>query len=720
MPTSLSRAEHGGGRESARAGRGPAAQKRSPERPGGPAAAPPRLDPGVLESLQRSAGNAAVAAMVARSAASGDGAEREPGRGNAVRDVLRTPGRPLEGPLREEMEARLGADFSDVRVHTGAVAGRSARAVGARAYTSGSHVVIGDGGADKHTLAHELTHVVQQRQGPVAGTDRGDGLRVSDPSDRFERAAEANARRVMSGPVPVARAADETGAAASGCSGSAGAAGPAAAAGVRVQRLVGFEAELSLPSFGQGSLQGLNPVEGRQPDPVIGAFFNGGVPYGRRLLNEGNLSLLTDHNVLSRKAAAVHRVLAGLVGPDSVPAVGKPQQASLSNLEYVTAPFDEMAPGSDRAVQELAQQIEAHAQAMIGQNPQQRALQIPGTTQYATGLPLTELRAWLGPRLFADTALQAAISDFQSSVQWEFYVQATVGVVPSGLPSLYSFQGGVDHGSRRRPGNEHIADAWTHAARTVAASLGRLREIAPRLAGRPLEGGDQEALTGTLAMGLSYAIGTAMVEGGARGANSTTKNAVPLLLKLANLGALRQTSTTDTLRSFTIPDAQIKELAQWFHATFAETNTSFWQKMVASYPDDRAKPREPIYGHGESGVANTEQMLRSLLHGDTDFPVVAPGKALERPDEPSPVVAPYLGGQKAAPVEMRWISQRATGPGQLWPMFKTVLDEARKANLGGSGMPANEAQAVWQQAMDQGVAAAGAAGAPVGDMMDLA
>ncbi|MFH7340547.1 DUF4157 domain-containing protein [Streptomyces sp. KHY 26] len=485
MPTSLSRAERGGGRESARAGRGPAAGKRSPERPGGPVTAPPVLGPGALESLQRSAGNAAVAAMVARSAASGGAAEPEPGRGDAVRDVLRAPGRPLDGPLREEMEARLGADFSDVRVHTGAAAGRSARAVGARAYTSGSHVVLGDGGADKHTLAHELTHVVQQRRGPVAGTDRGDGLRVSDPSDRFERAAEANARRVMSGPVPVARAAGEAGGGASGCSGPAGAGAPA---GASVQRLVGFEAELSLPSFGQGSLHGLNPVEGRQPDPVIGAFFNGGVPYGQRLLNEANLSLLTDHNVLSRKAAAIHRVLAGLVGPDSVPAVGKPQQSSLSNLEYVTAPFDEMAPGSDRAVQELAQRIEAHAQAMIGQDPQHKALQIPGTTQYGTGLPLAELQAWLGPRLFADTALQAAIADFQSSVQWEFYVQATVGVVPSGLPSLYSFQGGVDHGSRRLPGNEHIADAWTHAARTVATSLGRLREIAPQLAGLPAGG----------------------------------------------------------------------------------------------------------------------------------------------------------------------------------------------------------------------------------------
>ncbi|UUU37075.1 DUF4157 domain-containing protein [Streptomyces sp. CA-210063] len=116
---------------------------------------------------------------------------------SAVHDVLRTSGRPLDDDTRTDMEARLGADFSDVRIHNDAAAKASAAEVGARAYTSGHHVVLGDGGGDRHTLAHELTHVIQQRQGPVAGTDTGNGLKVSDPSDRFEREAEANAGRAL-------------------------------------------------------------------------------------------------------------------------------------------------------------------------------------------------------------------------------------------------------------------------------------------------------------------------------------------------------------------------------------------------------------------------------------------------------------------------------------------------------------------------------------------
>jgi hypothetical protein len=123
---------------------------------------------------------------------------------STVHEVLRSPGEPLAEPLRAEMEARLGADFSDVRMHTDPAARRSAQEVDARAYTSGSHIVVGEGGADKHTLAHELTHVIQQRAGAVAGTETVGGLSISDPADRFERAAEANAAEAMSRPVPAA------------------------------------------------------------------------------------------------------------------------------------------------------------------------------------------------------------------------------------------------------------------------------------------------------------------------------------------------------------------------------------------------------------------------------------------------------------------------------------------------------------------------------------
>ncbi|MFF8031538.1 DUF4157 domain-containing protein [Streptomyces sp. NPDC016626] len=198
MRTSRSRAGQQDDNERTSA-HGPAAGRRAAS---GGAAVPPPLTADALRAAQRGAGNAAVTGMIARRARPAS-APDAPATG--VHEVLRSTGRPLAEPVRREMETRLGADFSDVRLHTGATARRSAADIGARAYTSGSHIVIGDGGGDKHTLAHELTHVVQQRTGPVAGTDHGDGLRVSDPSDRFEREAESNARRVMSGAAPTTR-----------------------------------------------------------------------------------------------------------------------------------------------------------------------------------------------------------------------------------------------------------------------------------------------------------------------------------------------------------------------------------------------------------------------------------------------------------------------------------------------------------------------------------
>ncbi len=78
-------------------------------------------------------------------------------------------GHPLPSDLREDMESRFDAGFGDVRLHTGASAAQAAKSVAARAFTVGSDVVFGDGESSfsslegRRLLAHELTHVLQQR-----------------------------------------------------------------------------------------------------------------------------------------------------------------------------------------------------------------------------------------------------------------------------------------------------------------------------------------------------------------------------------------------------------------------------------------------------------------------------------------------------------------------------------------------------------------------------
>ncbi|MEV4758120.1 DUF4157 domain-containing protein [Micromonospora sp. NPDC049559] len=152
-----------------------------------------------LLGLQRAVGNAGVSELMEPTE------ERSP-----VHDVVNSGGgSPLAPEVRADMESRFGGqDFGDVRVHTDGAAHESAKSVNAQAYTVGSNIVFQRDTYDpasstgQHMLAHELTHVVQQRSGPVDGTDTGGGVKVSDPSDRFEREAVANADRLMSSPTP--------------------------------------------------------------------------------------------------------------------------------------------------------------------------------------------------------------------------------------------------------------------------------------------------------------------------------------------------------------------------------------------------------------------------------------------------------------------------------------------------------------------------------------
>lgn len=87
-----------------------------------------------------------------------------------VREVLRTPGQPLDSASRAYFEPRFGADFSRIRVHHDARAAASANAIGASAYTAGNHA----------------PH------------------RLGDPHDRAELDADAMAARAMTEPQPAA------------------------------------------------------------------------------------------------------------------------------------------------------------------------------------------------------------------------------------------------------------------------------------------------------------------------------------------------------------------------------------------------------------------------------------------------------------------------------------------------------------------------------------
>ncbi|MFI6460475.1 DUF4157 domain-containing protein [Streptomyces sp. NPDC050538] len=168
-----------------------------------------------LAALQQAAGNAAVTRAIQRARDEQRGEEQDGGsevragegavpvqRRASVVDAVGSPGRPLEPRILQRAERAYDMDFGHVRVHDNPVAQRSAEELGALAYTTGSHIVLGDRRVEDEVMYEEVDHVRQQALGPVPGKDNGRGEKVSHPDDPFERSAGANGRKLARGAAP--------------------------------------------------------------------------------------------------------------------------------------------------------------------------------------------------------------------------------------------------------------------------------------------------------------------------------------------------------------------------------------------------------------------------------------------------------------------------------------------------------------------------------------
>lgn len=128
-----------------------------------------------------------------------EGGELAPATADRIRGK-RGGGAPLDPPVQRRMGNALGHNFADVRIHADGEADTLSRGVGAHAFTLGRDIFLSQqaAGGGMHggdaLLAHELTHVVQQR-----GSVQSGALAV-DPADApAEREASAVARDVGAG-----------------------------------------------------------------------------------------------------------------------------------------------------------------------------------------------------------------------------------------------------------------------------------------------------------------------------------------------------------------------------------------------------------------------------------------------------------------------------------------------------------------------------------------
>jgi len=104
-------------------------------------------------------------------------------------------GQPLAPATQDRLGEALGDSLADARIHTDDTADALAQSVSARAFATGSDVYFAQGeyqpgsSEGEELLAHELTHVVQQRGAPAGGP-----LVVSSPGDDLEVEADEVAR----------------------------------------------------------------------------------------------------------------------------------------------------------------------------------------------------------------------------------------------------------------------------------------------------------------------------------------------------------------------------------------------------------------------------------------------------------------------------------------------------------------------------------------------
>ena len=197
---------------------------------------PHRLTPAEVPQLQRIMGNGAVSDLLGRSrqegtgnlrvGASNDAHEREArqvaaavGGAHAVQrasgsvsEVTEEPeigsaggmvnrqventiqaassgGKAVPDEVRMKVENETGHSFEGVKVHQGAHADQANRAMGARAFTQGKHIYLGQNQSphDLQLMAHELTHTVQQGATGNANGGVADIQRETEDEKRIKK-----------------------------------------------------------------------------------------------------------------------------------------------------------------------------------------------------------------------------------------------------------------------------------------------------------------------------------------------------------------------------------------------------------------------------------------------------------------------------------------------------------------------------------------------------
>jgi hypothetical protein len=445
-----------------------------------------------------------------------------------------------------------------------------------------------------------------------------------------------------------------------------------------LQRLVGFEAEYSVPTMPDPSkaqfdwtfrLMNKTPPNSLVlPGNRIETFLTGGLPYGESpALGDmtHDFQLKADHNDLQERHIAIREKLValGYTVPPWIQADGKP--ITMSNLEYVTPPADELAPRADTTIKLQLHEIETHARGVFaGAATDLRAIAAPAAGAHV-GIPEQDLRGWLGDDY---ENIEPEVDAFKEEIKDSFYLQATVGIIPSALPDLFK--------RRMSPTEATMTTVFEAAADAVHFDVqGLLAQdsfkndpwVQALARDHPV---DYEAFVGMLYLIDSYFIGhalnqTSLLDG------SSEKNAVPFLSKLDDLGIAMTHAVPTHIRGLEVPPRLISTIDGFLQSKEPVT-VHYWKRQFSLQdPDPAQTQRDPV-------IADPSTFVDDVLNSKGPETVGSP-RSFAEPDAIATQASSASGDQAGIQLEYRYILNRPGASGLTAELMK-VVEEVRELN----------------------------------------
>jgi hypothetical protein len=448
--------------------------------------------------------------------------------------------------------------------------------------------------------------------------------------------------------------------------------------GPLLQRLVGFEAELMVPSLGPSHNRLTYTKNPGGVTDAIKSFLDGGVPYGTHMGGSSKwIRLDSDHaDQISRRPIVDKLKQLGYV-------TGNPKEPK-TKLEVVTTALDELAPESNSEIGELLSDVENLLQGFLGdaKSGDMKALGKPARPGYFTGVPVSDLAAWMGDDY---KQIEGLVKEFIDAKTADVVaLQATVGVIPSGLRTFLALANARDSKALIEPpsaARKQLLDI----VKTVISELesNKLLREDPWVKGLGKAG--REAFWGILSLIYSYLLADTLHQTTA-GTATTHKNAVPFLIKHGPWDLVRLAGTSEMRKNPPPP-----ELARGIGYHFKQTRflkVSYWTETgkdsakgegLIKKAVQAREPNQPVFDNDYVDV------VEAMLCGTTDdmyavqSGAMLPGMDKLTRDSGGIDVAYESYKQEAIPLEYRWITKYKTT--EVFEAMAEIVSHVRQANM---------------------------------------